>query len=496
MKAALPGGVTLPRALVLARALRPRGAVLQVGDGVARVSGLTEVGYQELVLFDSGARGMAYDLGPDSVGVVLLTEADAVRAGESVVAAGRLPSVPAGVSLCGRLLDPLGQPLDGGPPPVEPLRAVFQDAPALRQRAAVQHPLFTGVMAIDTAMPIGRGQRQLIVGDRNTGKSALALDMVAAQRDSDVVCVYVIIGQPLSRVLGIRESLAAADALQHTVMVAAEAAETPGMQYLAPYAATAIAEFFRDQGRDVLVVYDDLTKHADAYREMALLLGQPPGREAFPGDIFYIHAELLERATPLNADNGGGSLTAFPVVETTDSDISAYIPTNLISITDGQIYLDSGRFERNLRPAIDIGRSVSRIGGAAQSPLMRQVAHKVRIDMARFESLETLTRVGLDVDPDTRQALARGRLLRELLRQPRFTRRSPADQVLALSAVTQGWLDGMTPSRAAALVWQAGEHLAREEPDLVAALNVGQAPPENWLRQLQQRVVQSREREA
>jgi F-type H+-transporting ATPase subunit alpha len=370
----------------------------------------------------------------------------------------------------------MGKPLDDRPPSSGAQRPVFRDAPGLTERAPVERPLLTGTMVIDAAIPIGRGQRQLIVGDRNVGKTALALDLVAAQRAGDVVCVYVAIGQPKSRVLGIREALLRSGALANTVIIAADAADSPGLQYLAPYAGAAVAEYFRDQGRDALVVYDDLTKHADAYRELALLLGRPPGREAFPGDIFYIHAQLLERATALTPAAGGGSVTAFPIVETTDSDISSYIPTNLISITDGQIYLDTARFERNQRPAVDIGRSVSRVGGVAQPRAMRTAARNLRIVMSRFESLEALTRVGLDVDPETRQAVDRGRVMREILRQPRFTVRTLADQVFALTAVGEGWLDRVSPAEARAALWTAAAGVA----EIPTALDGEAAPPASW----------------
>jgi len=335
-------------------------------------------------------------------------------------------------------------------------------------------------MVIDAAIPIGRGQRQLIVGDRNVGKTALALDIVAAQRSGDVACVYVLVGQPISRVLSIRESLERCGALQNTVVIASDAADPPGLQYLAPYAGMTVAEYFRDLGQDALVVFDDLTKHADAYRELALLLGRPPGREAFPGDIFYIHAQLLERATARADTHGGGSATAFAIVETTESDISAYIPTNLISITDGQIYLDTARFERNERPAVDIGRSVSRVGGAAQPEAMRVAARNLRITMSRYESLEALTRVGLDIDPGTRQAVERGRVMSEILRQPRFTVRSVPDQIFALTAVAEGWLDGRAPLDARQKLWAAVPRLRSEVPDIVEALTTGHAAPDGW----------------
>jgi F-type H+-transporting ATPase subunit alpha len=454
---------------------------------------LPALGSEELVRFDSGAYGLAYDLAPDHSGVILLRGADRVRAGEGATPTGRLPSLRVGVELLGRVVDALGQPMDDWPTPRGEERPVFREAPRLTERASVCRPLHTGVMAIDAAIPIGRGQRQLIIGDRNVGKTALALDIVAAQKGGGVVCIYVVVGQPLSRVLGIRDALLESGALEHTVVVAAEAGDTAGMQYLAPYAGTAVAEYFRDRGRDALVVYDDLTKHADAYRELALLLGRPPGREAFPGDIFYIHAQLLERATAFADTAGGASITAFPVIETTDSDISSYIPTNLISITDGQIYLDTARFERNQRPPIDVGRSVSRIGGAAQLAVMRAASRNVRIEMARFEALETLTRVGLDVDPKTRRAIDRGRILRVLVRQPRFTVRTVADQVLALTAMSEGWLDELEPAEAARVLWSAAERARTEAADVVKTLNAGETPADGWREQLRDIVRRGRE---
>lgn len=472
----LGGGLDLD----LPRALRPRGAVVEVADSVAQVVGLPDVGADELVVLDSGGFGMAYELGAERTGIVLLGGVDRVRAGEGVEPLGQLPSLAVSRELLGRVLDPLGRPLDDRPPPAGERRPVFRDAPSLTERIPVQEPLLTGVMMIDAAIPIGRGQRQLIVGDRNVGKTALALDIVAAQRPGDVACVYVLIGQPISRVLGIREALQKRGALSNSVIVASDAADAPGLQYLAPYAGATVAEFFRDLGHDALVVFDDLTKHADAYRELSLLLGRPPGREAFPGDIFYIHAQLLERATARSDAHGGGSVTAFPIVETTQSDISAYIPTNLISITDGQIYLDAGRFERNQRPAVDIGRSVSRVGGAAQPEAMHTAARNLRITLSRFEALEALTRVGLDVDPGTRRAVERGRIMSEILRQPRFTVRTVPDQIFALTAVAEGWLDAMTPADARQLVWSTAERMRPELPDIVNALEAGRAPPEGW----------------
>ena len=472
--------------LDLNRAIRSRGVVSHVADGVALISGLDNIGYEELMVFDSGALGMAHDLGSRGTGAILLTGADRVMAGEGVVELNVLPSLPVGGEAIGRIIDPLGNPLDDAPAlNGSQRRPLFRPAPELIDRKAVDQPLRTGVMVIDAAIPIGRGQRELIIGDRNVGKTALALDIVAAQKPGDVVCIYVVIGQPKSRVLGIRETLFHQGRLDNTAIVAADASMTPGMRYLAPYAGASLAEWFREQGQDALVVYDDLTKHAGAYRELSLLLGRPPGREAFPGDIFHIHAELLERATAWRSDRGGGSVTALPLVETTDSDISGYIPTNLISITDGQIYLDTNRFERNERPAIDIGRSVSRIGSVAQPQAVRVAAKNLRILMSRFESLESLARVGLDVDPSTERAIQRGRITRELLHQGRFANRSFGEQVLTLTVVSEGWFDAVEPARATHLMARILRQMSAEHTAVVEMLNAGIFPKEDWKTLLQ-----------
>jgi F-type H+-transporting ATPase subunit alpha len=351
------------RSLELDPMLSPRGVVRRTGDGVAEVLGLERVAYQELVRFDSGALGLAFDLRTTATGVLLLSGSEEVGAGEGVVGTGKLPELPVGPATLGRILDPLGNPLDeGGPLPELPRLDLFRPAPRLIERKAVDEPLRTGVTTIDAAIPIGRGQRELIIGDRNLGKTALAEDAIVAQASGDVACVYVVIGQAMSRVLALKETLLDAGALSNTAIVAADASMPPGMRYLAPYAGASVAEWFRDQGGHALVIYDDLTKHADAYRELSLLMDRPPGREAFPGDIFYIHAELLERAAARNADAGGGSVTALPLVETTESDIAAYIPTNIISITDGQIYLDAARFARNERRSTSDGASPASAG--------------------------------------------------------------------------------------------------------------------------------------
>ncbi|MEZ5583354.1 MAG: F0F1 ATP synthase subunit alpha [Candidatus Competibacteraceae bacterium] len=478
----------------LADGLKPRGVVRRVGDGVAVVAGLEDACYEELLVFDSGAFGIAFDLRAGELGAVLLAGASHVRAGEGVIGLRRLPELPVGPEALGRVLDPLGNPLDEGPPLATDHRSpLFRPAPEIIQRRSVEQTLWTGVLAVDAAIPIGRGQRELIIGDRNVGKTALAIDFVAAQRPGDVACVYVMIGQPMSRVQALRDTLERIGCLSNTAIVAAYASDSPGLQYLAPLAGASLAESFRDAGGDALVVYDDLTKHADAYRELALLLDRPPGREAYPGDIFYVHAELLERAAALSSEQGGGSKTAFPLVETTDGDISAYIPTNLISITDGQIYLDTGRFERDLRPAIDIGRSVSRIGTVAQLA-MRKAAKNLKIQLSRFETLEKLSRAGLDIDVTTQDILREGHILRALLRQKRFSPRTIANQVLTLTAVSEHWLTDLQPWQAVFAAEAMVELAGQQIPEIVGALDRGEMPAADWQQTIEQLMAEARGR--
>jgi F-type H+-transporting ATPase subunit alpha len=463
-------------------ALQSKGFVTRVGDGVAMVKGLQQIAFEELVQFDSGSLGMAYDLNERQCGIVILNHPESVHEGQGVVGLDRLPELSVGDELLGRIVDSLGHPLDEGPAIHTSQRfPLFRATLQLVERKPVNQSLRTGITAIDAAIPIGRGQRELIIGDRNTGKTALVIDIVAAQQKGDVACVYVIIGQPMSRVLTLKDDLEKAGCLQNTVIVAADASSTPGMQYLAPYAGASVAEWFQQQGQDALVVYDDLTKHADAYRELALLLDRPPGREAYPGDIFYVHSELLERAAPRKTELGGGSVTALPLIETSDGDISAYIPTNLISITDGQIFLDATRFEKNLRPAIDIGRSVSRIGSIAQCPAMRYAAKNLRIQISRFESLESLTRVGLEMDTAMRESVERGNLIRQLLRQLRFANRDVFQQVVALVAVREKWLTGIKPERATAFVDRLIARIDNELPEIASKLTSGELPDDSWL---------------
>jgi len=419
------------------------GTVTQVGDSVVRLRGLSSAGAQELLEFSGGVLGMAMNLEEDTVSAVLLGDSREVSEGDEVRSTGRVVEVPVGEALLGRIIDPLGRPLDGkGPIKTDKHRPVEHLAPDVTRRAPVDTPLHTGLKSIDSMVPIGRGQRELIIGDRSIGKSAIAVDTISAQRDTNVVSVYVAIGKKLSQVAYIASNLRKVGAFDSCIVVAAGAADPAPLRYLAPYAGCAIAEEFMEQGGDVLVVYDDLTKHAWAYRELSLLLRRPPGREAYPGDIFYLHSRLLERAGRLSAELGGGSMTALPIVETQAGDFSAYVPTNLISITDGQIYLETALFNAGIRPAVNVGLSVSRVGGAAQLKAMRQVAGRLRLESAQFRELEAFAQFGSsDLDKAALQQLERGRRIAEVLKQPQYSPMSFGHEVLILFAVTNGYLD-------------------------------------------------------
>jgi len=424
--------------------LAPReiGTVISVSTGIARVSGLPGVGADELVAFPGAVFGIAFNIDEDEVGVVLLGDYWRLQAGDEVVRTGRVMDVAVGEALLGRVIDPLGQPLDGrGPVAASGRLPVERPGASIMDRAPVSVPLQTGIKAIDALIPIGRGQRELILGDRQTGKTAVAIDTIINQRDQDVVCVYCAIGQRASGVAKVVAALRKQGAMEYTIVVVTEGNEPPGLAYIAPYAATSIAEYFMNQGRDVLIVYDDLTHHARAYRELSLLLRRPPGREAFPGDIFYIHSRLLERATHLRKELGGGSLTALPIIETEGQNISAYIPTNLISITDGQIYLSPSLFELGVLPAVDVGRSVSRVGGKAQRAAYRAVAGDLKLAYAQFEELETFARFGARLDEDTRKIIEHGRRIRACLKQPEFAPVSVPAQITLLLALTEKLFD-------------------------------------------------------
>ncbi len=476
------------------------GKVLEIGDGIARVSGLASVRSQELVAFETGAVGIAFNLERDAVGVIVLGDYFSIKEGSIVRKLGRIISIPVGDGFLGRVINPLGEPIDGlGPIPHSGYRPIERVAPDIHERSDVDTPLLTGIKAIDSMIPIGRGQRELIIGDRQTGKTALAIDTIINQRDKGVYCIYVAIGQKKSTVAQIISRLESMDALSHTIVVVAGADENASMQYIAPYAGCALAEEFMETGRDALVVYDDLTKHAWAYRQISLLMRRPPGREAYPGDLFYLHSRLLERSAKLSRkyvlvpesfskeeaaltdsvdgqvfqgplaedeakkslstsmgsgglkicplEKSGGSSTALPIIETLLGDVSAYVPTNVISITDGQIYLESGLFNAGVRPAVNVGISVSRVGGAAQSKAMKKIAGGLRLDMASYNEIASFAQFGSDLDPATMKQLTRGKVLQELLKQPQYTPFTAADEFLSIYAGINGHLDEVPLSR-------------------------------------------------
>ncbi|HNY10344.1 MAG TPA: alternate F1F0 ATPase, F1 subunit alpha [Candidatus Wallbacteria bacterium] len=421
---------------------REVGVLTSVSSAIAKISGLPGVGFEELVKFPGDLYGIAFNVDEDEVGVVLLEDYRHLRTGDEVERTGRVMDVPVGEGLIGRVINPIGEVLDGGGPVVFSRRLpVEREAARITDRLPVTVPLQTGIKAIDALIPIGRGQRELILGDRQTGKTAIALDTIINQRGQNVICVYCAIGQRTSSVAQVIARLREKGAMDYTVVVVTEGNETPGLQFITPYAATAIAEYFMETGRDVLIVYDDLTHHARAYRELSLLLRRPPGREAFPGDIFYIHSRLLERSTHLCKELGGGSLTALPIIETEAQNISAYIPTNLISITDGQIYLSPKLFELGVLPAIDVGRSVSRVGGKAQWAAYRAVAGDLKLSYAQFEELEAFARFGARLDDNTRKVIEHGRRIRACLKQPEFEPASVPEQIVLLLALISGLFD-------------------------------------------------------
>jgi F-type H+/Na+-transporting ATPase subunit alpha len=424
--------------------LAPRevGVITNVSTGIATISGLPGVGFEELVRFPGGVLGIAFNVDEDEVGVILLGEYEDLHAGDEVERTGRVMDVAVGDALLGRVIDPLGRPLDGGGPVATDARLpVERPAPAIMDRSPVTVPLQTGLKVVDALIPIGLGQRELILGDRQTGKTAIAIDTILNQRGKNVICVYCAIGQRASSVAKVIANLREKGAMEFTVVVVAEGNAAPGLAYVTPYAATSIAEHFMEAGRDVLIVYDDLTHHARSYRELSLLLRRPPGREAFPGDIFYIHSRLLERATHLCKERGGGSLTALPIIETDAQDISAYIPTNLISITDGQIYLSPTLFELGILPAVDVGKSVSRVGGEAQRAAYRSVAGDLKLAYSQFEELEAFARFGTRLDESTRQTIEHGRRIRACLKQPESQPVSMLEQIAVLLALTAGLFD-------------------------------------------------------
>ena len=442
------------------------GEVITLGDGICRVSGLADVMAGEMLEFPGGLKGMVQDLDKNNVGVVLLGPFGHLQEGDSVRRTGRIVEVPVGDALIGRVVDAMGSPIDGkGPIKTDSFRPVESPAPSVLSRQPVSVPLQTGLKAIDALVPIGRGQRELIIGDRQTGKTAIALDAIINQKGKDVICIYVAIGQKESTVSSVVEKLRSHGAMDYTIVVAATASEPAPMLYIAPYAGAAMGEYFMYNGKDVLIIYDDLSKQATAYREISLLLQRPPGREAYPGDVFYLHSRLLERAARLNAESGGGSMTALPIIETQAGDISAYIPTNVISITDGQIFLESDLFHSGVRPAINVGLSVSRVGGAAQLGAMKQVAGRLRVDLAQYRELASFAQFGSDLDKSTRDTLHRGARMTEILKQGQYVPMSAADQVIAIFAVSEGYADDLELSDIARFESELIDYVNRSYPE-------------------------------
>ena len=444
------------------------GEVTYVGDGVARINGLENVMSSELVELPNDIFGMALNLEDESVGVVLFGDSSLVKEGDMAKRTGKIVEVPIGEELLGRVVNPLGQPLDGkGPINASKFYPIERKAEGVMQRQPVTEPLQTGLKSIDSMIPIGRGQRELIIGDRQTGKTAIAIDTIINQKDSDVFCIYVAIGQKASTVARVVNELEKADAMSYTIVVTANASDPAPMQYIAPYAGASMGEFFRDNGKHAMIVYDDLSKQASAYRQMSLLLRRPPGREAYPGDVFYLHSRLLERASKLSEDLGSGSLTALPVIETQEGDVSAYIPTNVISITDGQIFLDSDLFNAGVRPAVDVGISVSRVGGAAQVKAMKSIAGTLRLDLAQFRELEAFAKFGSDLDKSTLQQLNRGKIMVEILKQNQYIPMSIAHQISVIFAGVNGFMDDLEINQVSKFESDLVEYLNSNNQDLL-----------------------------
>ncbi len=447
------------------------GTVLQVGDGIARVYGLDKVMSGELVEFEDASVGLALNLEADNVGVVLMSTGRSIQEGSAVKATGKIAQIPVGDAIVGRVVDALARPIDGkGDIATSTTRLIEFMAPGIIERRSVYEPMQTGITAIDAMIPVGRGQRELIIGDRQTGKTSIAIDTIINQKEEDVVCVYVAIGQKASTVANIVNVLEEAGAMAYTVVVAANANDPATLQYFAPYTGAAIAEYFMYQGKATLIIYDDLSKQAQAYRQMSLLLRRPPGREAYPGDVFYIHSRLLERAAKLSDELGGGSMTALPIIETQGSDVSAYIPTNVISITDGQIFLSSDLFNSGLRPAINAGISVSRVGSAAQTKAMKKVAGKLKLELAQFDDLQAFAQFASDLDQATQNQLARGARLREILKQPQYSPLSVPEQVALVYAGLNGYLDDIPVNKVVGYTSALKDYLKNSKPEYATTI--------------------------
>jgi len=460
------------------------GKVIEIGDGVARIEGLSDVQSSELLDFGKGIYGLALNLEQYNVGAVIFGDFTKIKEGHEVKTTGRVLEVPVGEDLIGRVVDVLGNPIDGkGAIKSKHKYPIEKIAPGVITRQSVTVPLQTGIKAIDALIPIGRGQRELIIGDRNTGKTTVAIDTIVNQKD--VICIYVAIGQKTSKVAQLVAKLEELGAMKHTIVVSASAADSATMQYIAPYSGCAIGEYFMDQGKDSLIVYDDLSKHANSYRQMSLLLRRPSGREAYPGDVFYLHSRLLERAARLNKDYGGGSLTALPIIETQANDISAYIPTNVISITDGQMFLESDLFFAGVRPALNVGVSVSRVGGAAQTKAMKSVAGRLKLDLAQFRELQAFAQFSSDLDPETRSQIERGRRITEVLKQPPYSPVLLEEQVVILWAVTNGYLDEVEIEKVKDFEQKYIQYLKLKNKKLLSDLAIQKVLDEKMLKDLE-----------
>ena len=452
------------------------GSVIWVGDGIATIYGIEHAMYGEIVIFENGVRGMVQDIKRDQIGCIILGKDTGIKEGTKVTRTKKKAGVPVGNAYLGRIVNALGAPIDGkGDIPADDYRPIEQEAPGIVDRQSVKQPLETGILAIDAMFPIGRGQRELIIGDRQTGKTSIAVDTILNQKGKDVICIYVAIGQKASTVAKLVNTLTKNDAMDYSIILSSTASESASLQYIAPYAGTAMAEYFMHQGKDVLIVYDDLSKHAVAYRALSLLLERSPGREAYPGDVFYLHSRLLERSARLSADKGGGSITALPIIETQAGDVSAYIPTNVISITDGQIFLESDLFFSGMRPAVNVGLSVSRVGGAAQTKAMKKAAGSIRIDLAQFREMEVFTQFASDLDNATKEQLQHGHVLMELLKQPLCRPLSMAEQVMTLCAANGRVMLDVPVSQVKDFQMKYLDYMKEQHSDIVRQLETTKA---------------------
>ena len=471
------------------------GSVVWVGDGIATVYGIEHAMYGEIVIFENGVRGMVQDIRKDQIGCIILGKDTDIEEGTKLTRTGKKAGIPVGNAYLGRVINALGAPIDGkGEIPADDYRAIEQDAPGIVDRQSVNQPLETGILAIDSMFPIGRGQRELIIGDRQTGKTSIAMDTILNQKGKDVICIYVAIGQKASTVAKLVNTLTKYDAMEYSIVLSSTASDSASLQYIAPYAGTALAEYFMYQGKDVLIVYDDLSKHAVAYRALSLLLERSPGREAYPGDVFYLHSRLLERSSRLSDALGGGSITALPIIETQAGDVSAYIPTNVISITDGQIFLESDLFFAGMRPAVNVGLSVSRVGGAAQTKAMKKASGTIRIDLAQYREMEVFTQFSSDLDAATKEQLQYGKGLMELLKQPLSHPMSLADQVITLVAANHRLLLDVEIAQLKKFQSEMLSFFSREKQELVEKINTGKVLDDALTEQIVQGVREFKSR--